>query len=153
MIRQFNPQDAPSCYNLIHNCISEDSSLSAAVRRKLLESETPQSMEERARFFYVAVHESESRITGLAGLDLNEIRLMYVSPEHRRSGIGRALLGHIAAMAPKAFFKDLFVYSSIAAVDFYRSQGFVAKGSVSFDIGGEIMRTMFMACASNSFPL
>jgi ribosomal protein S18 acetylase RimI-like enzyme len=107
-------------------------------------------MEERARLFYLAVYESESRITGLVGLDLNEIRLLYVSPEHQRSGIGRALLRHIATMAPRDLFKDLFVYSSIAAVDFYKSQGFIEKGPVSFDMGGEIMRTIFMTCPSRS---
>jgi len=113
----------------------------------------PQSMEERARLFYVAVYESESQIAGVAGLDLNEIRLLYVSPEHRRSGIGRALLKHIAAMAPGDFFKDLFVYSSTFAVDFYKSQGFVEEGPVSFNIGGEIMRTVFMTCPSSFRPL
>jgi ribosomal protein S18 acetylase RimI-like enzyme len=149
MIRQFHPQDAKSCCSLIHNCIEADPSLSASLRERLLESETPQSMEERARLFYVAVYESGSRILGVAGLDLNEIRLLYVSPEHQRSGLGRALLKHIASMAPRDFFKDLFVYSSTAAVDFYRSQGFVEEGPVSFNIGGEIIRTVFMTCPSS----
>jgi GNAT superfamily N-acetyltransferase len=149
MIRQFYSQDAQSCCSLIHNCIDADPSLSASLREKLLESETPQSVEERARLFYVAVYESESRILGVAGLDLNEIRLLYVSPRHRRSGIGRALLKHIAAMAPKDFFKDLFVYSSTPAVDFYKSQGFIEEGPVLFNIDGEIIRTIFMTCPSN----
>jgi ribosomal protein S18 acetylase RimI-like enzyme len=109
-------------------------------------------MEERARLFYIAVYESESRVLGIAGLDFNEIRLLYVLPEYRRSGIGRSLLRHVAAMAPKDFFKDLFVYSSIAGVAFYKSQGFVEKGLVPFNIGGEIMDTIFMTCPSNSLP-
>jgi N-acetylglutamate synthase-like GNAT family acetyltransferase len=144
MIRQFNTQDAQSCCHLVHNCIRQDLSISDSLRKKLLEFETPQSMVERSKLFYVAVHESGSRITGIAGLDLNEIRLLCVSPECQRSGIGRDLLNHITAMAPKILFKDLFVYSSISAVDFYKSQGFVENGPVSFDLGGETMRTVFM---------
>jgi N-acetylglutamate synthase-like GNAT family acetyltransferase len=144
MIRQFNIQDAQYCCNLIHNCIREDLSISDSLRKKLLEIETPQSMVERARLFYVAVYEQGSGIQGIAGLDLNEIRLLCVAPECQRSGIGRALLKHITTMTPKYFFKELFVYSSVSAVDFYKSQGFVEKGQVSFNLGGEIMRTLFM---------
>jgi N-acetylglutamate synthase-like GNAT family acetyltransferase len=149
MIRQFEVQDAQSCCDLMHKCIREDFSISDSLREKLLEVETPQSMVERSRLFYVAVYESESRIVGIAGLDLNEIRLLCVSPECRRSGLGRDLLKHITALAPKSFFKDLFVYSSISAVDFYKSRGFVEKGPVSFNLGGEIMRTVFMSCPCN----
>jgi N-acetylglutamate synthase-like GNAT family acetyltransferase len=153
MIRQFRPQDAKSCCSLVRNCIDTDFSLTESLRKNLLDSETPQSMEERARLFYVAVYESESGISGIAGLDLNEIRLLHVSPERQRSGIGRDLLTHIAAITPKDFFKDLFVYSSITAVDFYKSQGFTEVGPVSFNIGGEPMRTVFMTRPSSFCPL
>jgi N-acetylglutamate synthase-like GNAT family acetyltransferase len=95
MIRQFQPEDAVACCALIHACLANDSSISSALREKLLSSETPQSMEERAKLFYVAVYQSGNRILGVAGLDMNEIRLLCVSPERRRSGIGRILLQHI----------------------------------------------------------
>jgi N-acetylglutamate synthase-like GNAT family acetyltransferase len=150
MIRPFNTQDAQSCCSLIRNCIRQDLSISDSLRKKLLGFETPQSMIERAKLFYMAVYESGSQITGIAGLDLNEIRLLCVSPECQRSGIGRDLLKHITAMAPKNFFRDLFVYSSIPAVDFYKSQGFVENGPVSFDLGGETMRTVFMTFACSN---
>lgn len=148
MIRQFRPDDATDCCSLIHGCLAGDSALSTGLREKLIASETPQSMEERAKLFYVAVYESEGRILGVAGLDLNEIRILCVSPKHRRSGIGRLLLEFILSMVPGALFPDVFVYSSIQGRDFYRACGFVEKGFVSFDIGGEPMRTAFM-----TFPL
>lgn len=105
-------------------------------------------MEERSRLFYVAVYESENRILGIAGLDMNEIRLLFVSPEHRRSGIGRALLEFIRSMVPGIPFPDIFVYSSIEGREFYRAFGFLEKGPVDFDIGGEPLRTLFM-----TFPI
>ncbi len=105
-------------------------------------------MEERARLFYVAVYEAEGEIVGVAGLDMNEIRILCVSTRHRRSGIGRALLESIQSMVPGFLFPDVFVYSSIQGREFYRACGFIEKGPVAFDIGGEQMQTFFM-----SFPL
>jgi N-acetylglutamate synthase-like GNAT family acetyltransferase len=110
--------------------------------------ETPKRMNERARLFYVAVYESESRISGVVGLDMNEIRLLGVSPDFQRQGIGRALVEHVKAMVPALLFPDVFVYSSLQAVEFYKACGFIEKGPFSFDIGGVLQRTIFMA-----FPL
>ena len=101
-------------------------------------------MNERARLFYVAVYESENRILGVAGLDMNEILLLYVSPEHQRRGIGRALFEHLRAMVPGILFQDIFVYSSIQAVGFYRACGFIEKGPFCFDLAGAPLPTVFM---------
>jgi GNAT superfamily N-acetyltransferase len=149
MIRQFRPEDAQSCCSLIYGCLDADLSISSSLRRKLREGESPQIMEERAKLFYLAVYESESRIVGLAGLDLNEIRLMYVSPERRKSGIGRALFNHIAAMAPGSFFSEIFVYAAPQAIGFYKALGFIEKGPVSFHIGDGTIRTIFMTCPTS----
>ena len=101
-------------------------------------------MTEHAKHFYIAVYELEDRILGVAGLDLNEIRLLYVSPEYQRRGIGRMLLEHIRSMVPGILFADVFVYSSEQAVAFYKACGFVEKGPYAFDLEGEALRTVFM---------
>jgi N-acetylglutamate synthase-like GNAT family acetyltransferase len=129
---------------LIHDCLAQDHSLSPGLREKLLTSETPQAMEQRSRLFYVAVDESEDGILGVGGLDMNEIRILCVSPEQRRKGIGRGLLEHMQRMVPGILFPDIFVYSSLEGRNFYRACGFKEKGSVNFDIGGEQLRTVFM---------
>jgi GNAT superfamily N-acetyltransferase len=128
----------------MHACIQTDMSIPAALRRKMLQGESPESMDERSRLFYVAVYETDAQILGIAGLDMNEVRLLCVSPEHQRQGIGRALLEHIVAMVPKSLFADVFVYSMIEAVEFYKANGFIAKGQVSFDLGGESLPAVFM---------
>ena len=145
MIRQFRPDDAISCCELIHACLATDPSLSPGLREKLLNCETPRAMEERSRLFYVAVCESESRILGIAGLDMNEIRLLCVSPEYRRGGIGRSLLTFMQSMVPGILFPDIFVYSSLEGREFYRACGFLEKGPVDFDLDGGQLRTIFMA--------
>jgi GNAT superfamily N-acetyltransferase len=151
MIRQFQHQDAASCSKLIHACLENDPSYSYALREKIRRLETAQAMAERARLFYVAVYEAEDEILGVAGLDMNEIRLLCVSPEHRRLGIGRALLKHIKIMVPGFLFSDIFVYSSRQAAQFYLACGFVQKGPFAFDFDGEHLKTVFMTYAI-SYP-
>jgi ribosomal protein S18 acetylase RimI-like enzyme len=145
MIRPFRFDDAMPCWRLIQDCLNSDPFLSPSISRKLRDGESPQTITERARLFYIAVFELDSEIVGIAGLDLNEIRLMYVSPRRRRTGIGKALYYHLAEMAPDTFFREIFVYSSPSAVGFYKALGFVEKGPVSFDVDGELMTTTFMS--------
>jgi len=148
MIRLFQPEDALSCCELIHSCLANDPSYSFALREKIKSSETPQGIVGRSRLFYIAVYELEGRILGIAGLDMNEIRLLYVSPDHQKRGIGRLLIKHLMAMVPRALFADIFVYSSEQAVGFYRACGFIEKGPFAFDLDGELLNTVFM-----TFPL
>jgi N-acetylglutamate synthase-like GNAT family acetyltransferase len=150
MLRKFRPEDAPSCCQLIHDCLAGDPSISTAFREKLIAGETPQSMEERARLFYIAVCEREGRIAGLVGLELNEIRLLYVSPRYQRMGIGGLLIEHIKAMVPRSLFSDIFVYASLQSIEFYRACGFIDKGSFNFDVGGESLPTIFMTFSLTS---
>jgi N-acetylglutamate synthase-like GNAT family acetyltransferase len=150
MIRPFRSEDAQSCCDLIQTCLDFDPSISPSLLKKLRETESPKTILERAKLFYLAVYEVEAKIVGLAGLDLNEIRLMHVSPQRWRTGIGRALLNHLKAMTPASFFIEIFVYSSLAAADFYKAQGFSEKGPASFAMEGESIHTIFMTCPTRS---
>ncbi len=144
MIRQFQPEDAEACSNIIRTCIGVDAGLSETVREKLLRSETPKAMLDRARMYYVAVHQSEAGLAAVGALDLNEIRLLYVSPEHQGRGIGGNLLAHLESMVPPAIFSDIFVYSSPGAVGFYEGRGFRNRGRHPFIVEGEELPTVFM---------
>ncbi len=147
MIRQFRTEDAPGCVRVIQACVERDPQISAALRQKLLRSESPEKMLRRASLFYVAVFDSDEGAWGVAGLDLNEIRLLYVVPEHQGEGIGGALLSHLESMIPPAVFTDIFVYSTFAAVDFYRARGYTSGGEFTFDIDGESLTAVFMTKA------
>jgi hypothetical protein len=65
--------------------MKHDPSYSVELLRKVLSSETPQSMNEWAQLFYVAVYQSEAGILGVVGLDMNEIRFSGFSTERNRS--------------------------------------------------------------------
>jgi len=118
--------------------------MAPSLRQKIRDNETPQSMLERSRLFYVAVYEAESRIMGVTGLDLNEIRLLSVSPDCQRRGIGRTLLEHVKSLVPGSMFADIFVYSSPQAAAFYKACGFLAQGPFDFPVEGERLHTVFM---------
>jgi GNAT superfamily N-acetyltransferase len=149
MIRQFDTRDAASCCEIIHSCLRLDSTISAALRLKIINGETPQSIRERARLFYIAVYESGDRVLGLAGLDMNEIRLVYVSPDCQHQGIGRSLVDHVKAMVPAALFQEIFVYSTSGAVGFYGACGFTDRGPYLLDLSGEHLKTVFMTCPTS----
>ncbi len=144
MIRQFRPGDAAACCALIRDCVACDPSISDSLKEKLCRAESPEGMVERAGLIYLAVYDSNGSILGIGGLELNEVRLLYVAPEHRGEGIGKALLDHLASMVPPTPFADIFVYSTPSAVGFYRTLGFRENGEFVFDFGGEPLTTVFM---------
>jgi len=144
MIRQFRDTDAAACSQLICDCLQSDLSLSPLLREKMQEQETPEAMLKRSGLFYTAVYEFETRILGIAGLDMNEIRLLCVSPKSQRQGIGRMLWDHIRPMAPSALFPDIFVYSSLQSASFYKACGFIEKGPYHFDFDGLLIPTIFL---------
>jgi ribosomal protein S18 acetylase RimI-like enzyme len=144
MIRQFKPEDAESCCELVHACLASDPQLSPVFNNTLRILETPQAMRKRSNLFYIAVYESSSGVVGAAGLDMNEVRLLYVSPDYQNQGIGEALLDHLESMVPSSMFADIFVYATPSAADFYSRHGFKTMGEYTFDLNGAQIRTIFM---------
>ncbi len=144
LIRQFQSEDADSCCDLVRACLRTDPLMPPAALERLLLAESPAAMRERATLFYLAVCVVEGRIAGVAGIDMNEIRLLYVDPKFRSRGVGGALLAHVESMLPPALFTDVFVYSAPGAVGFYRAHGYEPGGEHRVDVGGAIMATIFM---------
>jgi GNAT superfamily N-acetyltransferase len=143
-IRQFQSEDAEECCSLVRACLSLDPLIPLAVKEDLLRAESPAMMRNRAGLFYVAVFMLGSRVAGVGGLDLNEIRLLFVNPEHQHQGIGGSFLGHLEALVPPALFGDIFVYSTPDAAGFYHSHGYRSRGQHPFYVGEYVVPTIFM---------
>jgi GNAT superfamily N-acetyltransferase len=143
-IRQFQSEDSEECCSLVRACLSLDPLIPLAVKEDLLRAESPALMRDRAALFYVAVFTLGSRVAGVGGLDLNEIRLLFVEPEHQHQGIGGSLLGHLEAFVPPAFFGDIFVYSTPGAAGFYHVHGYRPRGKHAFCVGEYVVPTIFM---------
>ncbi len=144
MIRTMRPEDEHRCCELIRRCLERDPALSQDLRVLLLRLNTPESLHERARLFHTVVLEQEREVAGIGGIDLNEIRLLCVDPNHQRRGIGRRILRYLETLAPPELFRDIFVYASPEAAGFYRENGYTAKGEHVFLVEGLIMQTVFM---------
>ena len=144
LIRQFQPEDAELSSALVCACLKLDPQMAPAVKEELIRGESPAIMRERANSFYMAVSIVQGGIAGVAGLDMNEIRLLFVDPERQRQGIGTLLLRHLEALVPPALFSDIFVYSAPAAVGFYYSHGYRSGGEYAFTVGGLSVATVFM---------
>ncbi len=143
-IRQFQPGDAVACSEILRTCIAMDQHMPAVSKQELLRAETPELMCERASLFYLAVHLSGDIVAAVGGVELNEIRLLYVTPSRWRQGIGGALLAHLESWIPPALFGDIFVYAAPGAVEFYRSHGYHPGGEHVFVVGNESVPTVFM---------
>ncbi len=143
-VRQFRPEDADACCGLVCACLRIDPLIPPAAVEALIRAESPEAMRERAKIFYLAVCVAGDRIAGVGGVDMNEIRLLYVGPEFRGRGRGSALLAHLESMVPPALFADAFVYSTPGAVGFYREHGYRPGGEHLIDVGGVSMPTIFM---------
>jgi GNAT superfamily N-acetyltransferase len=74
---------------------------------------------------------ADGRVAGVCGLNrdpyahdprIGRVRRLYVTPSHRRSGLGRALLGAVVAQAHPHF--SLLLVRTDAAGEFYTSRGF-----------------------------
>jgi GNAT superfamily N-acetyltransferase len=143
-LRPFVPADAPACSTLIRACIETDTSNPYGLRDKMLLAESPDTVRERSRLFYLAVYVFDGEISGIAGLDMNEIRLLCVAPGYRRRGIGSALIDHLVAMVPGSLFRNIFVYAAPASVAFYTSNGFIEQGPVVFSHEEAAQQTVFM---------
>ena len=143
-IRPFQPLDAEACLNVIRSALLQDKSIPSPALKELLRKETVDSIRQRASLFYLAVCLADNEIAGVAGIDFNEVRLLYVAPHEQRKGFGTALLGHLEAMVPREFFADVFAYCSEASQGFYRRLGYADRGEHRFEVGGETLRTRFM---------
>jgi citrate lyase synthetase len=142
--RQFRPEDARSCCDILRAIAETGTSLPPELRKVILAAEVPDLMLERAALFYVAVCENDLGIVAVGGLDLNEIRFLAVLPSCQRLGFGRVILEHLESMVPPALFRDVFVYASPGAESFYRSCGYVSGGSEILDVHGHQVPTVFM---------
>lgn len=144
IIRQFQPGDAESCSNLVCAGLMADPLIPAEAKERLILGESPGVMCERAALFYMPVYVIANQIAGVGGVDLNEIRLLFVDPAHQRQGIGSALLRHLEAFVPPGLFENIFVYSSQGAEGFYRSQGYQSGGKHDYRFAGLSIPTVFM---------
>ena len=143
-IRQFRPTDAEACSGIVRACLVQDPLMQTLAGAAFPQSEYPAILCGWAGRFYLAVCALENGLAGVGGVDMNEIRLLSVHPDHQRGGIGSGLLRHLEGLVPPALFSDVFVYAAPAAAGFYQKHGYRSGGEHVEHLGGVTVPTIFM---------
>jgi len=144
-IRQFRRADAEACSEIVRACLLQDPLMQMLAEEVLPLAESPAILCRWAGRFYVAVCALEDSPAGVGGVDMNEIRILSVHPEHQREGIGSALLMHLEDLVPPALFRDVFVYAAPAAEGFYQRHGYRSGGEHVEQLGNVRVPTIFMS--------
>ena len=144
MIRLFEPRDAKACHAIFADCIQADPYIPPQTKKRLIRLDSPVSFIMRAREYYTVVLEEDGEVVATGGLALNEIRALYVSRAHQKSGIGTKILDHLEARVDREKFGFIFLNASLSAEGFYRQLGYrsIRRQSHSFD--GLPLETIYM---------
>lgn len=70
--------------------------------------------------------------TGMINLGSGRVDAIFVHPKHMRTGIGRQMMSHLEKLALDAQLSQLSLDSTLNAVAFYRSLGFVGDSVAQY---------------------
>lgn len=89
--------------------------------------------------FFVA--EVAGRVVGFAVLHGDEVKAVYLHPDHVGHGIGRRLLDAVEAEARAAGVAELHLTSTLTSVGFYASRGYTRGEDHQHPVTGGVMLT------------
>jgi putative acetyltransferase len=94
------------------------------------------AMAEGERMFVAEVPSGEAGnvVVGLAGVHGNEVRAVYVHPDHVGRGVGGALLGALEEQARSDGFETLVLHSTLNARAFYLKHAYRDEGETVFEL-------------------
>lgn len=82
----------------------------------------------RIKRWRVLVAEADISVFGVAAIDANRVRMVFVEPSRQRQGVGTVLLDAIAQFARDDGRSHLEVFAAPAAQPFYAAFGYVPAG-------------------------
>ena len=92
----------------------------------------------------VFVAEQGRRFAGFSSLFGDEVRAVFVHPASARRGVGGLLLKKIEREATKLGLERLWLWSSLNAIPFYRSQGYRGSRRTMFAVAGRRLSVVKM---------
>ncbi|WP_197489065.1 GNAT family N-acetyltransferase [Planctomyces sp. SH-PL14] len=143
-LRPYRPDDGPRLLHLFRDTIRRvnirdypASQITAWASDEIDASAWCRRFEDR--FVVVAEDSSEPpRVAGFAELEPDgHIDRVYVSADHQRQGVGRAMLQAILAEAERQGLERLFVEASLTALPFFESLGFSTIARQTVECRGE----------------
>jgi GNAT superfamily N-acetyltransferase len=81
------------------------------------------------------VAQAHEQVIGLGGLSGDTVTLNYVDPHYRFLGVSKALMADLEGRMAEARVRVGRLYTTITALSFYQSIGWIAQGPPDVDIG------------------
>ena len=130
-VRKFRASDANRVAQIIRRCLFEVNikDYPKRVIDSMCDHFSPQNLIELAkrRDVYVLVH--EDKILGTGNLRENNVRSVFVDPDFHRIGVGKRLMKHLENLLKKKGYKTVELFSSVTALEFYKTLGYKAIGT------------------------
>jgi N-acetylglutamate synthase-like GNAT family acetyltransferase len=130
--RVFEERDAKKCSNLIKKSLNADKDLDKKTKSKILSDHAPLEMIKKAQVtnYYILSRKNffGETILAIGGFKKSgEVKTMYSNVNFRGEGYGKKMMLYLEEEAKKIGIKQLFLWSSPKAIDFYKKMGFQNK--------------------------
>jgi GNAT superfamily N-acetyltransferase len=138
LVREFAPEDAERLSRLIVRNL----------RRVLIRDYSPEAIEALAPFFtparlidvarnqHVIVCVRGADPVGIASLDGDRVRNVFVDVDMHRQGIGRLLMAHLEAYARENNVTRIYLHAALSAQAFYRALGYETVERIERELDG-----------------
>jgi len=145
MIRPFEDKDANRCREIIRECFDKSVSLSNHASSYVKKIYTEKGyLENKSKEYQFFILEKNNEIVGFGGLKKNNIKKIYVDPNHQGEGIGATLLNYLEDLASKQGQKELILYAYDNSVPFYKKHGYTVTEPFIFQRNGVDVPTVKM---------
>jgi GNAT superfamily N-acetyltransferase len=118
-VRRYRASDATACCAVVTAAVSGMADVNEAARALITAHATPAALGSELASFYTIVALDGDRIVGLAALDADEIKRVYVHPAAQGRGVGRAMMARLERDARRRGLSAVRVVAGAAAATFY----------------------------------
>ncbi len=145
-IRLFEEDDAGDVSRLIVDNLLSVNILhyGEPVVRQLARSYSPELMKQYAQNGQMYVAVERSMVVGVAALEQNRVRNVFVRVDHHRQGIGGMLMEYIEEVACQQGRTRLFLLADLSAANFYQRLGYVRVEEKEETVGDARIRMVRM---------
>ncbi|MCL4299401.1 MAG: GNAT family N-acetyltransferase [Anaerolineae bacterium] len=137
-VRNFEPEDAEELSQLIvqnlQQVLIKDYSNEAI--EALMPFFTPEKLIEDSKQQFMLVGLLDDELVGIAALDDDRVRNVFVDVARHRRGIGRKLMTVIEAFAQAQHLKKIYLMAALSACGFYEKLGYKIVKRFEHDLNG-----------------
>ena len=123
-VRRYHAHDAQRCADVVRAAVTGMEELDAAARTLILDHATVHLLGAELLHLVAVVAVQGDAIVGVAALDQDEIKRVYVHPSAQRKGAGRAMIALLEREAADRGLRAVHVVAGVDAAPFYTRLGY-----------------------------